>query len=643
MNNVHIFINGSEVDFSDDKNFPVKLYRSVADYREPASRKGELSYTIKFPLTDRNRAVFGNLQLPEKSGKFQSTVVSRCVIVSESTEIVDGKFIITSVSDSEIEGYIVAQVGSIAVLLKDKSLRQIQSLEPIEFEGFNTIISNTDELYSANEDNTRWSFDKCMCFPIVCFGKFFVPNVWTSANLTQFLPSSEFIPDSAQSFTDITLPPGRDILGIQSFYLDWASQPHFDYFDLPPAFFIALILKSIFADAGYTLIGKWIQQRDVQKLVMPYSSDRDPIYNWTRLGRVVGRSKQDNINPEFNQSVFAKYNGFSPESPPSNKLRVRAYDVRFDKFFAFDKVLYPTGSGTAKFDQYFVLYNILHYRFITEDLAFSTYTTHTTAGDGLPSYTSFTAPTAGLYTFDVSFYLNENTDFGTPQDAIKRARTPRSFGATKYNGEIPDNLCGGRTLDPLSISENVLEFINLTDRPAPETITRTFTVQLERGDGVVFWIGMACFYSEFDNFTDIDFPSLGYGPPNDVFATNNRDPSKCDTLTVETIASVLDFRVRASVANLPETVETDRFGELLQPAQNLPDVSQLDFIKSFISLFNLYLYVDDQNRTVSMESADDFFLPDDTAYPITEKTNRTTFVQSPPDLGRTYQFVWKND
>jgi len=45
----------------------------------------------------------------------------------------------------------------------------------------------------------------------------------------------------------------------------------------------------------------------------------------------------------------------------------------------------------------------------------------------------------------------------------------------------------------------------------------------------------------------------------------------------------------------------------LNPAINLPDISQTDFVKDAITRYNLYFVVNEQDRTIMFESWNDFY------------------------------------
>lgn len=639
MNKVTIVINGQEADYTNDKNFPIRLYRSLADFKEPANRKGERTYTIKLPLTERNRQILGNLQLLEKRGKYSTLQPRQVVVYSDSITVIEGRLFISKVTNESVECYIVAQAGTISTILQGKSLRDIQSLPDVPYDGVPTIISTTDEIRLGLSPLAPLQYDKPIFFPIVCYGKFFIPNVWTSPNLTQYLPTAEYVPVSSQSFTNIALPEGREILGLQSWYLNYNTQPTTSFQDYPPCFLVTWILKAMFQDAGYALAGSWIEDERVNKLCQPYTSDRDPIWNWERMGAMSATSvppapfsdQAQQVNIKFTGEYTGLVNGYNIHTDPGDKF--------YDRFYTFNFASFPNNYPLTPpnvFDSWTVLYNVLQYEWRSLDLSLSIYTTPG------KEWSIITIPVDGVYTFNYSFIVEANLPAG---DVIRQGLTQRSFGCTRFTGEIPSNLCFGKTVDDTQINENLLYFTRLTGVPNGTAFADEFTVELKKGDRLVFWLGLATFYRLFETENVYINPHvLPYASPPSSFASQlTGNPALLGDMLVDTYLSIRELYISASVVDLPTTPERDRFGYDLKVAQNLPDISQIDYLKSFLSLFNLYLYIDEKAKVVYLEPGGEFFMPKSTAYDITEKTNRSTFVQSPPDISRIYKYVWKKD
>jgi hypothetical protein len=644
MGNLVILIDDQEIDYQDNDDFPLRFRRELADYKDPANRKGEVSYTLKLPNSTRNRLVFGSLQILEQSYKFQSLNDRKCVVTVGDIEVFRGVFKIKSVSDTTIEGFMVAKVGSIAVALKGKSLRDLTGFGELGFNGCDSIISQMELLYNNFQNPTDFNTDTLFCFPLVCRGKFFMPNVWSSSNLTTYLPSTPYVPFAPQSNTTINLPEGREIFGNKTYYLDYRSAPHLGFRDIPPSFFVVPILKQIFANAGYQLQGNWINSRRVKKLVMPYSAEREFIYNWQSLGTVISASNN-------NQSDTAQSVGIVWDGDQGNLRFAYAWSsLYYDRQYKLSNVLYPTNAPPVSVfaQQYSILYNVLHFEYAQLDNAFLVSTNHDLDNENNFKWSTYTAPVDGVYTFQYSFLIERNSPHGAGNSG-RRFATRRKFGATKFQGDIPNNLDGGRTFTEANVFEDNIYLQEVIDANIGDVISGTFTAELKRGESVVFWISLLTFISDFEH----DSGNLGiipgdpvvpYADPYFIFSTIYlSNPAYVEHIAIDTVLSVRRFRIQVNIDNLPSTPERDRFGSNLKVAQNLPDVQQIEFLQSFQSLFNLYLSVDEKKRIAYLDPADTFFLPTQTAYDITQKTNRSTFVSSPPDLNKQYNFIWQKD
>ena len=643
MNDLTILINGQRADYKDDKNFPIKFFRSVVDYRDPASRKGERTYNFKLPLTENNRRIFGNLQLLELQGKYQTLREREVVVYSGDQQIVRGKFVIDSITETEISGYILAQVGSVANILSGKSLRDIQSLPDVPYDGIPTVLTTTEQLKNGYTPFLPLAYDLPICFPIVCYGKFFIPNVWTSSNVNNFLPTQDYF-GSPQWNTAINLPEGREISGLQTWFLTSESQPTFTFQDFPPACFLLPVLKAIFQDAGYSVGGKWVEDERIGKLLMPYTNDREPIWNWERMGAIEAQSNPPLPAIETPQDVRLEVLGV--RLPPSITMDFVRGAWNWDRACRLSDILYPTGSTNGAFNRWSVLYNVLHFIFRFTDLSLSVSSSPVNDNTGNNAYSIITIPTDGKYRFRGSFTVVQND----PDNNINQLiLTRRAFGCTKFQGELPDNYCYGKTYDPSIQNENILHFQNMTGTAENAIVTFDFEVELKKGDRVAFWISMMTFYTQFEevSFLEVTAPFIA---PQSAFGTSvllNVPPDYVglfmSTFDLIVAFSIKEFTVLVDVSNLDSTNERDRFGYDLKIAHNLPDVSQADFLKSLIKLFNLYLFVDDQNKIVSIDTQDNFYLPSQSAYDITLKTNVSTFVSRPPDIGRVYNFIWNKD
>lgn len=632
-NSLEIYINGELIDYSDDNDFPLRLYRKAIDFKDPASRKGENTYTIKLPNTLNNQRIFGSLQQLDEIFKFRRGQVWNCVVNNGSQTVINGIFYLTKVNEIEIEGYITAHNGEIGGLLDGKSLRDLTGLE-YEFTCWESMRENIQNQIL----NLDTHYSSLVCYPLVSYGKYFIANIWGEGLV---IPASYY---GNASFGNINISP-KLIFGIEEYSLTDNSNTYLYFQDVPPSHYIKPILERIFFDAGFTVAGSWIEKQETKRLIMPYVGERDVIYNW----ELIGKAQAVNSDIQFVGSVlyFENYSGdlyissfddgasippFSPVLPSS---------IYFDVTNQLNNALYPTGSTQPILDHYYTWFNLLAFPNTAQDLVFSLNTSTVLDADGKPIYTLFTCPTDGVYTFDIELIVYLFSD--SPPTAFMPSEFKKAWGISIVSNTIPNDLDNNRTIDnsnPLNATVLFTQFI-----PFATTINETVILELKKNDKICVWIScvMPCAPdSPQISGTAITYSTLPVYITSQAGVSDNGGLANGDFYSVNYMSAALN-NITITIKDLPETPERDRFGTLMRVPNNLPDVKQIDFLKSFINLNNLFLEIDTVNKVVWIESINDFYQPNQTAYDITEKTNKTTFDILPPDVPKSYNFKWKVD
>lgn len=82
---------------------------------------------------------------------------------------------------------------------------------------------------------------------------------------------------------------------------------------------------------------------------------------------------------------------------------------------------------------------------------------------------------------------------------------------------------------------------------------------------------------------------------------------------------------------------------LLDYSSLLPDINQLDFIKSFIKLFNLYFIVDERNKVIYFETFNNFYQDKFNAYDITSKLDIESIEIEQLETPISYNFKYAED
>lgn len=325
----------------------------------------------------------------------------------------------------------------------------------------------------------------------------------------------------------------------------------------------------------------------------------------------------------------------------------------------------PLAGGGQLLDNWRTYVRVLPLKVQNDDYAFARHTRRfaTNPGDNAnapdDAYRSdiYVAPVDGLYTLENFSIEITDVDDGTLYDdggtptaytwntapvtglrfAVGVSKIPGGATATQVSAALDGEFTIRQDLTGPG-ADNVIAAQAFTG-PGVITFTGTSPVRLNRGDALAFWIAMTSPYAP-DVADDPRGTLLSFAikiGPYTPFA-----PS-LDPYSFQASVEYQDVAVRITCANLPETPTADRFGTLLNPGQNLPDVAQIDFLKSLISLFNLWLDVNPDARTVTIQTADDFFLPPTSAHDLTDKGGPKTFEVRPPDLPQQVRFVWVKD
>lgn len=236
MNALEIFINGQLADQSEA--LKVNLVKVVSEFRNPLKRTGEHSYTIKFPKTLKNKALFNYETERNKIGKFRTEY--SCEIHCNSVPVLVGKFIPDKYTPGFIEGQVYGtKSGRIADIIDSKKkLRDIESFTPVAFEGDKTVWEYLDkDLYTTESE---------IAFPYLM-----------------------------DSFAKLKSLSGGVVDGITQ---------HLSYENFGVSHFTKAVFKKIFADAGYTVEGSILNTEAFRRLILLYTDSGDkPAYNYGSL------------------------------------------------------------------------------------------------------------------------------------------------------------------------------------------------------------------------------------------------------------------------------------------------------------------------------------------------------------------------
>jgi len=270
-------INNQILDVESSFEFPFLLKKNVFSQGEIGARGGVRGVSVKFPPTDNNFFIFDKNCEYDNNNKFYTKLTYNLIIETDRV-IFRGQFYISEYSKKEgIKGFYISNLTNWVNDIAGKSLKDIQSLQPINFDGMNYIIQDQyDFLYVSGINHIR-SHD--IIFPLIAYGTYFLPY-WSKR--TKYIDCTDY--------TSIVYNPAELIGG---FEISNSDIPHLGFGDIPPSFYVANVFKAIFNDIGWTVSGSFFNSEEASKLIMPYVSDSEIVWNWGYLG-------ESNIDNNFN-------------------------------------------------------------------------------------------------------------------------------------------------------------------------------------------------------------------------------------------------------------------------------------------------------------------------------------------------------
>lgn len=606
---VRVVINESEITLFQNTDFPLSLNRQLVDFKELGSRSGDFSLTLKVPNSEDNRRALMYFDNLTESNKFRKGIDNSCTIFANNITILSGLFYITAVGDEEISGYVLAKVSSLSKLLDAFRLRDIQGLT-YAFDGLATIQDNLN-YHIINGASP----EKVVLFGMVAYGNYFIANRWESG---LGYPCSRY--DSSE-YGEKDVSP-RQIFGNTTYFLNDNSNTQLDFRSIPPQVYVVAILKAIFRQIGYRLTGSWVNGQEARSLLMPFTSEKPYQYNYQNL-----------IDSEFegNGLIGVDVQGFIKYDITDEEYQVPTNDNYLQ--IVSNPIDFPTGVGSdpnaiTEFGKWWTMIRIIPVFNILVDNTFSL------------GQNTFIAPIGGTYKIEYSFRINDIDTYDLLGVRVFR----KAFGISKFKGNLPQNLDGFSTLsEQLNFGTACVHYVNLINSNIGDTFTDNgnLEIDLEDGEVLVFWISTTQ-YNTWTGTRTIAVPIKVASLPPFIAITFPYSNGSGDWLNApgdvpNELSSILEvnntnFKITLTGANSDVDI-----------APNLPDVKCVDFVKSFVSLFNLYLNVDDINKTVYMDSFKDFYLGNDLAIDITERTQLDSLQTSPSDMASDYFFEWLAD
>lgn len=445
----------------------------------------------------------------------------------------------------------------------------------IPFLGMETIIQNQ---LDQTIDPIYHSQNNTICFPPVSYGTYFIPYKQTSGQTIDITAYTAAL--NADVLTPYDVPK-------------WAFE------DLPPSVYVRAIMRQIFNDIGYTLSGSQINSSDLDNLIMPFTAFKSVNYNQNTIGGyycdlVTQRIFIEQSSTSLTQADFA--NRCIPVTDDTGAITI-AQITGLDQ-----------GKNVNGLPIFTNNYSLSHIH--TKKDTYQKTVSDTIGQDTSTQYSPTDNVTYKLYG-NLRFIIDPTVN--TPVSKVKLA-----YVKTDGSPLDSDFITGGTLVGASSLPLDPTMVVFETEIPQ-NAFNPSYNISLDV------------------NFT----PEKGQGYRQVIITQNAINPLTVGYIEIVGAQSFYGIRGVNStdeftLQGVDDIVEnTDR-----KFSGNLPaDITQLDFVKSMISIFNLQFYVNEDKKTITFETQNNFYSPKQSAYELRGKTRLIEQVTTTDKL----LFQYSND
>jgi len=589
-----IQVNKENVDVFENSNFPFIL--SIENFypSQINSRGGEFSYTFELPNSTKNSLIF-ELNDYQIHFEFNTTKEYKAIVYDDFGLVVsEGLIIIDSYSKDSITCVFYSMTSNWVQQIGKKKLRDIQSFADYPFVGINTIITNWNAQIletDANTYNHNNVYD--VCFPLVAYGNYFIP--WFEEN-KKYIDTSD-----TRALTGLmptfSYNNGGETIDAPGLPNNNADTSHFEFEDFPPSFYLVNIIRKIFEDIGYFVGGSVINDPDQCRLILPATGLKDIFYNWFTLC------------------------DFEYESTAASDTIAWIFDVNPDFrpqiSILGDKTLINVASPSA-WD-----------------------------GNTIIGYTAPTSKTPSYLINDKGFNFANPlifNDFFVPEDGIY-----------EFNYEVIGDLNIIPAFNPIAGQKNtfpMLGFFRIETTTQPDLIESI--EQTVFAPSQIAFV-MNPFFSktliDYDTPALVTYEILYYTPDPAGFAQTEAININKTFKTELKRGEIIRFQYISNgqiyqnfdITDLNITVKNTSGDVAFKIAKNLPDMDQIQLVKDWIAMNNLYFVVDPKNKAIFFEKRDNFYLDSRDALDLTNYCDLETSEKVSNEVARIYNFQYAKD
>ena len=642
-----LYINNQVVDLA--PNNRIILNRDFIDLQNPDARISDASLRVKLPKSKRNNIIFGHINVENIKDKFVRFEDFDAIYKVDGVILHNGTFRVLAVDEDSYTGVLLSGVASWSKLLAGKSLRDLKNDDLVTpwSVPFTGLVSGSPQYSFAWYVNNPSFVNQDICFPLISYGTFY----------------SQIIYDNK----------------IDEIHADSLSLDNF-----PPAVYDLKIIKRIFQNIGWSVDSSLFSDQEAQKVYIPYTTNDKVQWNFgTLLDADASGSTQSYINNISASPYLSTSNILQTLLLPNTVVNQKLGDFNFINF--------PTFYNNPQ--QNFTNYNILGSSGVFTTQGFLTKITTEYSFD--VKINNWMLDVFGKNSMYFSIFGGSNRFVISP--FAEKISNPNSYDLgfvragfivyidTPFDTFLPDILDNVTTYVNNFYYDTTNSALEITHPnilaayvPTTSGITNSYFFPYDSEGNIVVtgtttlaqlnpcsitptgstfpiyddrnynykWTGNTTF-----EFRNIKIP-YGYvikvfvfGSGTDLLSKRTQNVTGQFFGINRPLSGECQYNFSASSINVnffPNDLNDDSD---LNISKNLPEIGQLDYIKSWINRYNLFIDTNYDEKKVTFEPYDSYFLPNDFYYDLSGKFNDNFFEpkSEPVVLPKIIQFYYNNN
>jgi hypothetical protein len=580
MEKLTIIIDGLVADFVDTEAFPLVFSEQGINISNVTQKSGNGSFTVTFPNTDNNKKIFKHKQNLAVKDKFKISREYFAEIYVGDNNIFSGAFRLLEVTESNYKGFFLVSDAVWFNDLANKSMRDLK-IKEIDFAGHAGSGLNVEYVI---ETKTRANYPAE--HPLVCYGGFYRPDV-SGVNLAGIYTGN--YSDNFQSY--------------------------------PPHLYLKEVLEKMFSDINWRINGDLLSADRVDWIISKAGKD-ESFWNWWRVG----------------------YTAMYMTSAYDLKFNILANTHTGDFLKTYRSgIIEKEGGESCDLNPYFTI-GVLKRLSLTQKY-----------NEGLQFRNNeWVCAIDGIYSFNSGFnYTTSRTDdwstgcdvwipdgAGVKNKAVYIAAKNWTGTNEQMLDSIYNTLAAGT---PYAFNPDFVDFGVGTPPKVGSIgiIDGEGDIELIKGDTITFFIAYV--------HSDVIRDSTAY----DYGAIFNLDGLRAGGVSNQGFARRLTYS--GEIAIYPDATEspdcvknydTDSLVpayRTLEIGRSLPNISQQDFIRGLMNMFNLYTVVDVDNRVINFKTGANFYKNTGVYNDITEFIDFSNYTITPKGLPKQFRLSYTDD